>query len=108
MREGLYKAEFWTSNDEGYGLVHVVDGKVWGGDAMIYYTGTYRAAGDQVEIRIKADQYAAPPGFSSVLGRVKNTVVLAGTFTNNTAELEGRANENPGITVRARLTFLAG
>lgn len=36
MRDGLYKDEYETRTGVGVGLAHLLGGRIWGGDAMIY------------------------------------------------------------------------
>jgi len=41
MKEGLYKAESETLTTAGTDVAHLMGGRMWGGDAGIYYLGTY-------------------------------------------------------------------
>jgi hypothetical protein len=109
MREGLYKAEYETLNDIGHGLVVLRDGRVYGGDPMIYYVGTYNLDGDVLTARVKAEPYAEPShGFESIFGREKNTVKLEGTVgKDDSISLEGRSDQVSGIGLTVRLSWLA-
>jgi hypothetical protein len=42
LKDGTYAAWFKTPQGQGTGIAHVVDGKIWGRDSVMTYSGTCR------------------------------------------------------------------
>lgn len=108
FREGIYRAEFNTPTMEGIGLVVMRDGRVYGGDTLIYYVGTYSISGNSITARVKAYPYKGTPGegVESVFGRDKTTLELEGEIDGNDVVLGGRSKEASGIGIKIKLQFL--
>jgi hypothetical protein len=109
FREGLYKAEFNTLKMEGIGLVVLFHGRIYGGDTMTYYVGTYTVEGDVVSAEVKAATYKGMPiaGIESVFGRDKNTIHLEGQIHGSQIELEARSKQASGIPITIKLQWLS-
>ncbi|MGY4289601.1 hypothetical protein ACVWXO_008867 [Bradyrhizobium sp. LM2.7] len=45
LKDGTYAAWFKTPLGQGTGIVHVADGKIWGRDDAMTYSGLYKADG---------------------------------------------------------------
>ncbi len=108
FREGLYRAEFNTLTMQGIGLVVLIDGKIYGGDTIIYYVGTYSTDGDTLTARVEAGSYKETPvaEIESVLKRDRKVLELEGEIKGRSIELGGRSKEGSGIDIMIRLHFL--
>ena len=106
MRNGLYKVEFQTPLGSGSGVVVLHDGRIRGGDSIIYYVGTYTENGNQFSAEVRTDSYAKVPGMTSVFGMDKVNIKLQGASNGDTAALMGKANEVPNVGFQAKLSRL--
>ena len=108
FREGIYRAEFNTLTMEGIGLVVLRDGRVYGGDTLIYYVGTYSVSGNRVTARVKAFPYKGMPieGVEPVFGRGKNALDMEGEIDGDDIVLGGRSKEASGTDIKIKLRFL--
>ncbi|WP_105403437.1 GrlR family regulatory protein [Neorhizobium sp. T7_12] len=107
MRNGLYKVQFQTPNDIGYGVVFAQDGKMWGGDSAIYYVGSYSLDGDTLTATVKTDVHSKYPGSGSVFGKDQVTIQITGTVNGDTINARGSSPQAPGIGFNATMTRLA-
>lgn len=107
MQEGLYKVVFETQRGAGAGCVVLADGRIRGGDAGMYYVGTYELSGSEIRSNLTVDRHTNFPGMVSVFGVDKVQVLLVGKVEGHTIEAQGSAPQAPGLTFRARLTLIA-
>ncbi|MCP8941090.1 hypothetical protein NK718_21425 [Alsobacter sp. SYSU M60028] len=107
MRDGLYRVEYIGRTAEGYGIAHLAGGRIWGGDSVAYFTGTYRREGNNLIVRVKSDFHSEIEGVESVLGRIKNTIKFEGVCTDTEAEIEGRSDQASGIPLKVKIVWLA-
>ena len=103
MRNGLYHVDFKTQRDFGAGVVHAIDGKLWGGDAGLYYVGNYTVAGDKLSASVRTDRHTKIPGLTSVFGIDRVNIRLEGTIRGDNVSCKGAAAEAPGISFEANL-----
>ena len=47
LKDGTYAAWFKTPLGQGTGIAHVADGKIWGRDSIMSYSGTCEVDGDR-------------------------------------------------------------
>ena len=106
MRDGLYKVHFRTPRGEGAGVVVLQSGRVLGGDAAMYYVGTYSEDGDRFTADIHARMHTKGPGFGSVFGVDDVVIHLSGLTTGDTGQLLGESPQAPGITFQAMFSLL--
>src|ERR1700760_2702862 len=66
LRDGTYAAWFKTQLREGAGIVHFANGKLWGGDSIISYSGCYEVEGDRWTATVTTRRHAA--GHATVFG----------------------------------------
>ena len=107
MRDGLYKVHFQTPLGWGSGIVYAFEGKLWGGDAGIYYVGTYVRDGNQVTADVKTDRHTQHPAVTSVFGRDQVRINLTGVANGDTVKFNGKAPEAPDLIFSAELTRLS-
>jgi hypothetical protein len=105
FREGLYKVEFSTSTGQGAGVVTLLDGRVRGGDAAMYYTGSYALEEDNFNATIDVQRHTA--GMQSVFGVDKVTLRLSGHFAGDDGVMQGDAAQRPGVRFSATVKRIA-
>ncbi|MBD9569047.1 GrlR family regulatory protein [Ensifer sp. ENS08] len=104
MKNGLYRVHFQTPLGSGAGVVHAVDGKMWGGDAGLYYVGSYTTAGDHLTAVVTTDRHTAHNGVTSVFGIDKATINLDGRVSGDNISAKGTSPQAPGINFTAELS----
>lgn len=107
MRNGIYRVEYIGRTAVGYGVAHLIDGNIWGGDSVSFFTGTYRRNADHLTVRVKSKVHSELEGAESVFGRFKNTIKLEGFCNEIEANLVGRSDQASGIELKVRITWLA-
>lgn len=107
MRNGLYHVQFQTPLGSGDGVVFAHDGKIWGGDSLIYYRGSYALDGDSFTATVETDAHSHQPGMGSVFGVNKATIRLTGNVSGDTVATRGSSPQAPGISFSARLNRLS-
>ncbi len=106
MKEGLYKIAFGIPGDGGTGVGHLKDGRLHGGDDIIFYVGTYAVNGNDFEATVKTDAHSKYPGRGNIFGQDKVNIHVKGTVTGDVIEVSGSAKEAPGHRFQAKLTWL--
>ena len=106
MDNGIYRVEFQTQRGTGTGVVVINDGRILGGDSIMYYVGTFSESGNNFSTNIKARVHSNVPGMAPVFGVPEANISLTGTSTNNSAQSKGTAVEAPGISFQAVLNKL--
>jgi hypothetical protein len=107
MREGIYRVHFATPLGEGSGVVTLIGGRIRGGDAALYYNGTYQAENGKLLAHVATARHTTMPGVESVFGTDSVNITLNGDAKETSASVVGTAKEAPGITFRAQLEWLA-
>lgn len=98
MQDGLYKVQFRTPAGSDAGVVVLHQGTLQGGDAVMYYFGTYTEAGNQASADVEIHRHSPGRAF---LGRDDAQINLKGTVQGDTAQLTGTA---PSGTLDVSLT----
>ena len=107
MRDGFYRVHFQTPLGWGTGVVHALGGKLWGGDAGMYYVGTYSIDNDTVNAEVRTDRHTQHPGIVAVFGRDQVRIALKGVSSGDKVKLNGTSPEAPGVSFTAELTRIA-
>ena len=68
LPNGLYKLAFETPAGTDYGVAHLSDGRLRGGDSGMAYVGSYRAEGPLFSAELSVTQHRRVPGAVSALG----------------------------------------
>jgi hypothetical protein len=105
MRDGLYRVHFRTPAGQGMGIVVLENGTLRGGDAIMYYVGSFSAKKDAFTAELVAQRHNT--NRPSVFGVDTVNLTLEGTVTGDTAETKGTAKEKPDVAFQATLTRLA-
>lgn len=94
IRNGLYTVETdMTDGGRGHatGVIVLIDGRIAGGDAHFYYTGSYRAADGKWRGELTTFQHAKPAGMLPLFGGREVTCGFSGTYTEESAVVSGTA-----------------
>ncbi len=105
LSDGLYKVAFQTPIGAGAGVIYVAGGRMWGGDAGIYYVGTYAESGDQLTASVTTERHTV--GANSVFGIDRVHINMRGTVKNNIATMQGSAVEAPNVPFQVSLTKIS-
>ena len=95
MKNGLYSIHVSLQDGrsgKGSGVVMFRDGKILGGDAYLYYIGTYTAKGDTFKGEVLIQRHTNSPNESPLFGGPSPVGVgVSGTFTDSEAVMNGTA-----------------
>ena len=103
LKDGTYAAWFKTPLREGAGIVHFANGRIWGGDSIISYSGSYEVDGDRFTATVTTKRHSA--GHDTVFGADIDEVelTLVGTSNGKIANCSGTAPQAPGMAFEATL-----
>jgi hypothetical protein len=107
MHEGFYAIAFQVGDAVGHGVLHLNEGRVRGGDSLLYYMGSYILDGENITAEIKTDAHAKIPGVRALFGRDIIHITLKGSFAGEECKLTGVAREAPTVKFTATLKKLA-
>ena len=101
LKNGTYAAWFRTSLADGTGIVHVADGRLWGSDAIMLYSGTYEVDGEHFSAVLTTRRHSE--GHATVFGTDDLVVRLEGAFNGAIATCTGRADAVPDLAFEVTL-----
>ncbi|WP_159011365.1 GrlR family regulatory protein [Bradyrhizobium sp. S69] len=107
MDDGLYKVEFHTPMGFGAGVVFLQGGRLHGGDAGLFYVGTFAQHGNEFIAEVVTDRHTQYPGIVSVFGKDRVHIALKGQSNGNSGLMQGTAVEAPGLKFTAKLSRIA-
>jgi hypothetical protein len=107
MEDGLYKVHFVTAAREGFGVAYLSHSKIWGGDSLMFYTGSFIETDGLATVAVEAKVHSKIPGLNTVFGLDHVHIYMQGSATASSARLSGAAKEAPEITFKLSLTKLA-
>lgn len=107
MKNGLYSihvALLDGRSGKGSGVIVFRDGKIVGGDAYLFYTGSYVVTGDTFKGEVLVSQHTPSPDANPLFGGQKNPVGIgvSGTASDMSAVMSGTA-----LVGKASLIFKA-
>ena len=109
VRNGLYTVETeMTDGGRGRatGVIVLVDGKIAGGDAHFYYTGSYTANNGKWRGELTTFQFAKPVGVLPLFGGREVTCGFTGTYADDGAVVHGTALVGKtSVSFQTRLKF---
>jgi hypothetical protein len=95
MKNGLYSIHVTLQDGrkgKGSGVVMFRDGKILGGDAYLYYTGSYVVRGDTFKGEVLVQRHTSSPDGNPLFGGPSPVGVgVSGTFTDKAAVMDGTA-----------------
>jgi hypothetical protein len=109
MNNGLYSIHVTLLDGrvgKGSGVVVFRDGKIVGGDAFLFYTGTYTVKGKTFKGEVLVQRHTSSPDANPLFGGPSPVGIgVSGTFTDTRGEmtgtaLVGKASQIFGATLR--------
>jgi hypothetical protein len=95
MKNGLYSIHVSLQDGrtgKGSGVITFRDGRILGGDAYLFYTGTYTTKGDTFKGEVLVQRHTASPDASPLFGGPNPVGIgVSGTFTDTAAVMSGTA-----------------
>jgi len=95
MKNGLYSIHVSLQDGrsgKGSGVVVFRDGKIFGGDAYLFYTGTYTVKGDTFKGEVLVQRHTGSPDTNPLFGGPGPVGIgVSGTFTDTAAVRDGTA-----------------
>jgi hypothetical protein len=77
---------------KGSGVIMFRDGKILGGDAYLFYTGSYTSKGDTFKGEVLVQRHTSSPDANPLFGGPNPVGIgVSGTFTDTSAEMTGTA-----------------
>jgi hypothetical protein len=107
LREGLYKAEFYTVHGTGSGVLYATGGKLRGGNSAFAFIGSYVDKDDGIQVRISTQRHNDDLAFRPLFGTDHVTLTLRGVENGNMVDFEGEALQLPGVNFKAVLTRIS-
>ena len=101
LKDGTYAAWFKTPLGQGTGIAHVADGKIWGRDSIMAYSGSCAVDGDRFTAIVSIKRHTE--GHATVFGADDLTLRLEGTCAGNIATYVGTAEQAPGVLLEGTL-----
>src|SRR5215510_2941774 len=95
MRNGLYSIHVSLQDGrigKGSGVVVFRDGKIVGGDAYLYFTGTYTVKDDTFKGEVLVQRHTSSPAANPLFGGPSPVGIgVSGTFTDTRGVMSGTA-----------------
>ena len=95
MKNGLYSIHVSLQDGrvgKGSGVIMFRDGKILGGDAYLFYTGSYTSKGNTFKGEVLVQRHTSSPDASPLFGGATPVGIgVSGTFTDTTAVMDGTA-----------------
>ena len=107
VKNGLYRVSFQTPLGAGAGVLHLMDGRLWGGDTGLYYVGTYTINENELIADVTTNRHTQIPGNTSVFGIDHVHIQLRGPVQEDHIAMTGSAAEAPGISFQVILNRIA-
>jgi hypothetical protein len=101
LKDGTYAAWFKTPLSNGTGIAHVADGKIWGRDSIMTYSGSCEVDGDRFTAIVTLKRHTE--GHATVFGADDLTLRLEGTCPGKIARYVGTAEQVPGVLLEGTL-----
>ena len=112
MKNGLYSIHVSLldgRSGKGSGVILFRDGQILGGDAYLFYTGSYTARGDTFKGEVLVQRHTSSPDANPLFGGPSPVGIgVSGTFTDKAAVMDGTALVGKASQIfKATLRFLA-
>jgi hypothetical protein len=111
MRNGLYSIHMELLDGQtgkGSGVIVFRDGTIRGGDAFLYYTGSYTFEGGRWKGELITNQHTPNPPLVAVFSGREVSIGFSGTYSHDRAEANGTALVGKmSLNFRGTLRWLA-
>lgn len=105
MKKSLWSAQYRARNKLSNAIVTLDNGRIYGGNAVFYFTGTYDSNQTRTSARVIIKRYADG---DSILGDIDEAVVLlSGTIGDTHIFFAGHLEDQPEAKFRAKMEKLA-
>ncbi len=102
LKDGTYAAWYRTPLDQGTGIVHVVDGQIWGRDSLMTYHGSCQVDGDRFTAQVSTKRHT--DGRATVFGVSDElTLQIEGICPGRIATYRATAAQAPGVVLEGTL-----
>ncbi|MEH2539318.1 MULTISPECIES: hypothetical protein [unclassified Bradyrhizobium] len=101
LKDGTYAAWFKTPQGQGTGIAHVADGKIWGRDSVMTYSGTCVVDGDRFTAAITTKRHTE--GHTVFGSNDELQLKLEGSCSGKIARYVGMAEQFPGVLLEGTL-----
>jgi hypothetical protein len=101
LKDGTYAAWFKTPLGQGTGIAHVADGKIWGSDSIMTYSGSCEVDGDRFTAIVSIKRHTE--GHATVFGIDDLSLKFVGTCGGKFATFVGTADQVPGVLLEGTL-----
>ena len=95
MKNGLYSIHVSLQDGrigKGSGVIMFRDGKILGGDAYLFYTGSYTTRGDTFKGEVLVQRHTSSPDANPLFGGPSPVGIgVSGIFTDTAAVMDGTA-----------------
>jgi hypothetical protein len=95
MKNGLYSIHVSLldgRSGKGSGVILFRNGQILGGDAYLYYTGSYTSNGDTFKGEVLVQRHTSSPDVNPLFGGPNPVGIgVTGTFTDTSAVMNGTA-----------------
>jgi hypothetical protein len=95
MKNGLYSIHVSLQDGrtgKGSGVVMFREGKILGGDAYLFYTGSYTTRGDTFKGEVLVQRHTSSPDANPLFGGPSPVGIgVSGTFTETAGNMTGTA-----------------
>jgi T3SS negative regulator,GrlR len=95
MKNGLYSIHVSLQDGrvgKGSGVIVFRDGRILGGDAYLFYTGSYSTRGDTFKGEVLVQRHTSSPDANPLFGGPSPVGIgVSGTFTDTAAVMDGTA-----------------
>jgi hypothetical protein len=94
MKNGLYSIHVTLLDGrtgKGSGVILFRDGQILGGDAYLFYTGSYTVKGDTFKGEVLVQRHTTPPDNPLFGGPNPVGIGVSGTFTDTRGSMNGTA-----------------
>ena len=95
MKNGLYSIHVSLQDGrsgKGSGVIMFRDGQIHGGDAYLFYTGSYTVKDDTFKGEVLVQRHTSSPDASPLFGGPNPVGIgVSGTFTDNRGVMNGTA-----------------
>jgi hypothetical protein len=87
--DGLWTADFRTQSGAGTGVVVLTSGRIMGGDAHYYYSGSYSEEGNRFQASLVVKHYAG--ALTNVFGQLREVhLTLVGSASSEYILAQGQ------------------
>jgi len=95
MKNGLYSIHVTLLDGrvgKGSGVILFRDGQILGGDAYLFYTGSYTVKGDTFKGEVLVQRHTSSPDANPLFGGPNSVGIgVSGTFTDTRGTMHGTA-----------------